>query len=367
MRLLYFYRYSILGGVSTQLANRLHAAAGRAEMHFAFLHDYGGRSVFGEHPWVHFPKGSQAVRDLVRARPYDAVLVIDTPEVYPALREAGFTGALINEVHTTTANIAYLSSLHGERISAFLAPSRYLCRRIEGEFAFAGEVACQCVPNCLDTGTFRPLPVAAVPRRKVLLWVGKLDEHKNWRGFLEGGRRLLDRRDDVELWMAGGETAQDAVAEELLDAARELRLVDRLRWLQRVEYRAMPTLYSLVAASGGLTVSTSCDESFGMTVAESLACGCPAVAAAVGALPEVLDGPLAAGLYPHFELDSLVATVERLLDDAAEWERMARLGRESIVERFGIESAGKAYFDAVRGVVDAVSAAAGPAVERRAG
>jgi glycosyltransferase involved in cell wall biosynthesis len=293
--------------------------------------------------------------------------VIDTPEVYPALREAGFTGALINEVHTTTANIAYLSSLHGERMSAFLAPSRYLCRRIEQEFAFAGEVACHRVSNCLDTAAFRPIALSAVPQRKVLLWVGKLDDHKNWRGFLASGRRLLDRRDDFDLWLAGGETAKDSVAEEMLDMARELKLLDRLRWLQRVEYRSMPVLYSLVAASGGLTVSTSCDESFGMTVAESLACGCPAAAAAVGALPEVLEGPLAAGLYPYFDLDALVATLERLLDDEVERERMARLGRASIVERFGIETAGRAYFETVRRVVDAASAAAGAAAARRAG
>jgi glycosyltransferase involved in cell wall biosynthesis len=201
----------------------------------------------------------------------------------------------------------------------------------------------------------------------VLLWVGKLDDHKNWRGFLASARRLLDRRDDFDLWLAGGETAKDSVAEEMLDMARELKLLDRLRWLQRVEYRSMPVLYSLVAASGGLTVSTSCDESFGMTVAESLACGCPAAAAAVGALPEVLEGPLAAGLYPYFELDALVATLERLLDDEVERERMARLGRASIVERFGIETAGRAYFETVRRVVDAASAAAGAAAARRAG
>lgn len=367
MRLLYFYRYSILGGVSTQLANRLRAAGDKTEMHFAFLHDYGGRSVFGNHPWIHFPTSSQEMRALVRARSYDAVLVIDTPEAFPAVRDAGFTGAVINEVHTTTSNIAYLSSLHGERMSAFLAPSRYLCRRIEQEFGFAGEVACHWAPNCLDTGAFRPIAIAAVPRRKVLLWVGKLDDHKNWRGFLEAGRRLLDRRDDFELWLAGGETAPNPVAEEMLDVACELRLLDRLRWLQRVEYRAMPTLYSLVSASGGLTVSTSCDESFGMTVAESLACGCPAVAAAVGALPEILAGPLAAGLYPFFEEDALVATVEKLLDDAAERSQMAQFGRESIVERFGIEAAGSAYFEALRGVIGALPPSSGNTIEQRAG
>ena len=201
--------------------------------------------------------------------------------------------------------------------------------------------------------------MAVPPERKVILWAGKLDDHKNWQGFLLAGRRLLDVRDDCELWMVGGETASDAVVLEMLDHARELRLMGRLRWLQRVAYDAMPMLYSVVAASGGITLSTSRDESFGMTVAESLACGCPAVAAAVGALPEILDGPLAVGLYPFFEVEGVVAAALPLLGGGTRRQSVVEAARQSILQHYDSRVAGPRYLEVVRRVIATVAASRG--------
>ena len=53
MRLLVIYRYLILGGVTTQLVNRLRFLEEKVEAHFAYLKDYGGRSAFGNYPHVH--------------------------------------------------------------------------------------------------------------------------------------------------------------------------------------------------------------------------------------------------------------------------------------------------------------------------
>ena len=348
MRLLYIYRYSILGGVSTQLANRLTFLKEEAEPHFAFLEDHGGRTAFGGYPHTYIMASSRELTRLIRDHAFDMILVIDTPEAYKALAAAEYDGKVINEVHTTTANLKYLKEIGDQRIDAFLAPSAYLVERIEGEFGFGGRVPCYCTGNCVDTELFQPRVSAHKPQRRIILWVGKLDDHKNWRGFLAVAQGLMELRDDCEFWMVGGETASDETVQEMMDLAGAYELMHRLRWIQRVEYRHMPMLYSITAASGGLSLSTSQNESFGMTVVESMACGCPSVGARVGALPEVLSDALAANLYPFFDVEAAVAVVNRLLVDGEPRERLVELGRRKAVEEHSIPGMGRRYMNILR-------------------
>ena len=348
MRLLYLYRYGILGGVTTQLANRLAFLTEVAEPHFAFVEDHGGRTAFGDYPHIHILPTLKEQAELIRAGDFDVVLPIDTPEIFAALRAAEYTGQVVGEVHTTTTNLIYLEKVREERIDAFFTPSAYLAGRIEDEFGYRDRVPCYVAPNCLDTDLFTKAELGVEPERPIVLWIGKLDDHKNWRGFLDVGRLLVDRFPECELILAGGETAPEAVAGELFREAERRELAAHFRWLPRVEYGDMPRLYSLTAKSGGVTLSTSKDESFGMTVTESLACGCPAVAAEVGAIPEILDGELASGLYPFFDDEAAARAVCRLLGSPDERAEMARLGREKVHGHYGIEAAGRRYVELLR-------------------
>lgn len=345
MKLLYIYRYSILGGVGTQLANRLHFLLESAEPHFTFLEDHGGRSAFGDYPHTYITPNGKELTRLIRNGNFDMVLVIDTPEAYKSLAAAEYGGKVVNEVHTTTANLKYLADVGEQKIDAFLAPSAYLVERIEGEFGFRGKVPCYDTGNCVDTEVFQPVAGVPVPTRKIILWVGKLDDHKNWRGFLSVAQGLMTRGEDCEFWMVGGETASDDVAREMLDLAGAYELLTRLRWIQRVEYDQMPQLYSLTAASGGLSLSTSQNESFGMTIAESLACGCPAVSARVGAIPEILDGELAQNLYTFFDVDEAINVVAGLLRDDERRRELIEIGRRKASEEYSITGMGLRYME----------------------
>jgi glycosyltransferase involved in cell wall biosynthesis len=69
----------------------------------------------------------------------------------------------------------------------------------------------------------------------------------------------------------------------------------------------------MAAASGGCLLITSQNESFGMTAAEALACRCPVVASRVGALPDLLTGPLAQGLFGLGALDAPAGKLRRMV------------------------------------------------------
>ncbi len=122
-----------------------------------------------------------------------------------------------------------------------------------------------------------------------------------------------------------------------------------------------------------LYISTSA-EGFGLTVAESLACGTPAVALAYSSLPEVVgpagvlvqDVALIDNVYSYFwaipKGDAYTEAVERLVSDRAEMARLGRLG-PSHVARFDWGDAAERMGTILGGGKPA--AASVPSVERR--
>jgi glycosyltransferase involved in cell wall biosynthesis len=316
LSILYLYRYAILGGVTTQLANRLAGTNDWCIPHFGFLEDHGGRTVFGQYPHAVIFSPLQQLAEYIRQYRFDLISVIDTPEVYPVLSDAGYTGPILHEVHTTTANIQYLTTLRQHTSPTALAvPSLYLRDRVLDEFNFRHFRPVFVISNGLDTTQFKPTRVEFQFERPILAWIGKLDGHKNWRQLLTIAQQVRFAM-DCAVWVVGGYTARDEIAQELVQEADVKGLIDCLRWIPSVPYQRMPQLYAMVAASGGVCLSTSTDESFGMVVLEALACGCPMIAPAVGAIPELLAEELAVCLYDSSTPASAVASIQRLCQDA---------------------------------------------------
>ena len=170
------------------------------------------------------------------------------------------------------------------------------------------------IPNILDERWFEQPPAVALTSRP-LLWVGKLDDHKRWRPGLDVMDRVLtdSSRDDVLPLVVGGyTTVRSERIQEFLAKLYSTRRLAAGQWWPYVEYTKMPLLYRSVAEAGGGMLLTSRNESFGMTVAEALVMGCPVVAPAVGALPELLP---AAGLYEFGDEDAARKLTGRMLDD----------------------------------------------------
>lgn len=135
----------------------------------------------------------------------------------------------------------------------------------------------QVVPNIIDDQKFNPpliLP-SDHPDVRELVWVGKLDYHKNWRLALLYTRLLRDVLGPVRMTLVGGYTASDQQAQELFDLAHQLDIMDSFQWIDRISNDSLVEIYQACALSGGAMLVTSRDESFGMAAAEALLCGCP--------------------------------------------------------------------------------------------
>jgi glycosyltransferase involved in cell wall biosynthesis len=101
------------------------------------------------------------------------------------------------------------------------------------------------------------------------------------------------------------------------DIAR-LGLADRVSLLGAVTSDELAPLY----ASADLFVLPSRFEGYGMAYAEAIAHGVPVVGTTAGAIPDTV--PAAAGvLVPPDEIEALAATLQRLIENPVERERLA--------------------------------------------
>jgi glycosyltransferase involved in cell wall biosynthesis len=161
-----------------------------------------------------------------------------------------------------------------------------------------------------------------------VLYVGNLeDRNKGGRFLLEAAARFHPRARLV--------VATSALAPQswVLPEIERLGIAQRIDLRLHLDAGQLAELY----ASAEVGVCSSLFEGFGFPAAEAMASGLPLVAAAGGALPEVV----------------LAAAVNALLDDPQRRERLGRAARRRVLERFQWDDAARrmeqVYAEALRG------------------
>ncbi|KAA1190771.1 glycosyltransferase family 4 protein [Paenibacillus sp. B2(2019)] len=341
MRILYFYKFCILGGVTTQLANRLKFLRHHSEVHFAFLEDYGGASAFDGYEHVRILGTVEEIKSYMEVYDFDVIITIDTYELYEALGPVQEGKVIIHEVHTTYSEP--LQKLAATKDSLpfhyVITPSAYMKDYLDG----IGIAGAYHINNCLDTDLFR-YEAGIEQEPATILWVGKLDDHKNWSSYLNIAGKLNAKMPELQFMLVGGYTAPDEIKKQLMVKV-EQQGIKHFKWIPKVDYDEMHRYYSSVAQNGGLYISTTTNESFGMTVLEAMACRCPVVVPSVGALLELLDGPLSVSLYESGNEEECVDRLSALLEQNSLREGLKSLGEQKARTAYSIEQVGKEYME----------------------
>ena len=297
MRLLFAIRGAILGGVCSQLANRMRflSTVPNLEVEFLIEEDRGARELLAKHGEVSIADPWR-FRELVASRRFDAIVAIDAGPYLDAIAELSGEHCLVVEIHATDPEeLAYLRERKFS-CDTFVVPSRHSKRMLQELGLMSPYDPIEVAPNIVDARLFYPSP-GEPNARPIVGWVGKLDEQKDWKPFLLTASLLAEGGRDLDFWMAGGEHARDAVVEAFLESIDALDLSERLRWFPRLEYAAMRRFYAAIAASGGCMLATAPSTS----IAEALLTGCPVVAPDRGAVGEVAPGASYLPLYREIE------------------------------------------------------------------
>jgi len=208
-----------------------------------------------------------------------------------------------------------------ERAAAIIAVSSAL-RDVMVERGLPAE-RITVIRNGVDLDLFRPGDRAALRAElglahPTLVSVGNLVEEKGHDLVL----RALAQLPDVRLVVIG----RGPLGRQLRALAHELGVAERVSWLDPVSQSLLARWYS----AADLTVLASTREGMPNVLLESLACGTPVVATAVGGCREIITEPVAGRLVHDRSPETLAAACRELLAVPPDREAVRRFG-----ERFG--------------------------------
>lgn len=300
-RILFVYQFLTLGGVEVVMQTRLRELARRdIQARMLFLAESGGgESIFdkmSDQIAVHTEEAE--IEKYLRDFNPDWISTIDTPGIIPIARRIVPDARIAYEVHTPYPDYYNLvldrDLLRG--VSGVIVPSQsqkdFIALRV------ARPLPIEVVPNSIPSEFFQTFPSNS-PGRNIVMWVGRLDDLKNWRGFIKLASRVRERI-KAEFWIVGGLRNHEEI--NLFESIQKAGLIDSFRWLPAVNYEDMPRLYNFVGGSGGCLVSTSWGESFGMAALEAMASRCPVIATDVVGLRDIVKHGETGWLYPSMDL-----------------------------------------------------------------
>jgi glycosyltransferase involved in cell wall biosynthesis len=215
------------------------------------------------------------------------------------------------------------------------APSRWLLDRAQRSLLGPAVQGARVVPNGIELDVFTPGSQSAArrrlgihPDRRVLLFVatsGRTNPYKDFATIRSAVARLSDEGAGapIELLVVGNPGPDEALAGG-----------GRIRQLPYCEPRSRLADFYRAA---DLYVHAAPEESFGLTVAEALACGTPVVAAAAGGISEVVEDGRTGLLVAAGRPDALAAALRSLLDDPVRREQMGAAAARSARPRLGRE------------------------------
>jgi glycosyltransferase involved in cell wall biosynthesis len=238
--------------------------------------------------------------------------------------------------------------------AAITAPSRDILEQTQ-RFYGIDLPAAEAIPNPTS-----PVPAADRWRPQdcesnQVLFVGRFDRHKGGDLIIEAFKLVVREIPDARLRFVGpdrGCVASDGQTWHIEDFIRD-RIpgaldTGRVEWLGQQP----PAVLAGLRRSGAVTVICSRYENFPYTVLESMATGCPTVAADVGGIPELVQDGVHGLLHRPGDPADIAAKIIELLKDPV---RAAELGRQAALtceQRFYPEVVVRRLIDFYRRVLD---------------
>ena len=179
------------------------------------------------------------------------------------------------------------------------------------------------IPNGVDTERFQPVSMVEARRElgmplnvPVILSVGHLSPIKGFDLLVEAFSNIRLHEPQSRLYIVGGEpTTGPSAAESIRSKILHHRLEHSVTLVGPVSHDRLRAWYS----AADVFVLLSRQEGWPNVVMESLACGTPVVATAVGGTSEILADTKLGMLVPRRTADDAARTIRRALH--ADWDR----------------------------------------------
>lgn len=282
----------------------------------------GGIGMFGPFPFAFAPRS--APRDIARFIPaarwargrHAGVLWLNRFEhiVWAQVVSGAARIPVVCQLHNapTPGYSRWVSQL-GQGVAHFIAVSEFM-RRTWIDSGLAPD-RISVVHNAVPAAEYRfagsaeRLSASArlgLPGGAVVLYYGRILPDKGIGVLLDAWRRLdLSHRPATLVLVGSPEPTADA---EIAEQVKQVNPAT-LRWFP-MQASVVPFLH----AADVVIFPSLLPEAFGRVVIEAMSAGRPVIASRVGAVPEILDGPMARFLVPPGDAGELAAAMDSLLD-----------------------------------------------------
>ena len=222
------------------------------------------------------------------------------------------------------------------RADRLVAPSMAFTKDVVALFPHVRHKA-TCIYNGIDFEEFDRRTGPAMPKHggRYLLCVAALTEGKGIDILLRAFAEVLAQHHAIDLVLVGDGPRRLAY-EEL---SVQLDLQDRARFMGALPRSDVARLLHGCEAF----VLPTRSESFGLVVAEAMACRKAIVASAVGGIPEIVEDGVSALLVEKDSPEALARALMRVLEDHQLREALANAGYERVHGAFSSERTGTSY------------------------
>jgi glycosyltransferase involved in cell wall biosynthesis len=202
--------------------------------------------------------------------------------------------------------------------------------------------------NGIDTSLFRPadpLQKASLRQQlnlpekgRIVVYTGKLNQGKGLEYLIRAWQIVSSGHPDVHLVLVGAGGGQSLSREEKLKG-----MVQSLGLGETVTFTGYVSNVRQYLQASDIFAFPSENESFGLSLAEAMACGLPAVASCAGAIPEIVHHGEDGLLVPPRNPDALAGAISAVLDDSSLAQRLSSNGERAIAERYSIDVVAERY------------------------
>lgn len=228
-------------------------------------------------------------------------------------------------------------------------PSRWLMDKIQESMLMEGAIECRVIPNGVDISIFNPgdcvearaqlgLPLEA----KIVIFVANSIKENIWKDYTTI-RKAIDQvaqrfESEKMIFIALGEDAPD----EHIGSAD----------IHFISYQDDVNDVALYYRAADVYVHAARADTFPNTVLESLACGTPVVATAVGGIPEQIEHSLTGFLVQPGDASEMANRIEQVLTDNILRNKMSAKAAKVASNRFSLDNQVKAYLGWYREILE---------------
>ncbi|WP_080418715.1 glycosyltransferase family 4 protein [Burkholderia ubonensis] len=284
------YPWATFGGVERVLLNRaiaFRAAGADVQLSVFFLHDSGGIAPLREAIDTYKLHDYFRLTDSLVDQTYDLISLIDCPQAFDLAKRHSLK--YVVECHTAyTNNRSYLTKLNSNCREVWV-PSQLFADQVTKEVPSTVPVRVMrnFIPWDIESNLTDQRLRLTHWRRRPILFFGRMDAHKDPIALLDAFSMLEARRPGEFMLMLCGPTSPEIAIEEELHS-RKIR--QHAAILPPVKFSRASQLLITLAEAGGIFVSPSHGESFGLSAAEAIAFGMPVVLSDIEAHHALVDG-----------------------------------------------------------------------------